>query len=122
MSNIKFPQNLINPVTLFLKSKLASLRINRKNIKSEDPFNNKTRDLDSAAIDTEAEERDSHARVMAIKEELNNKANQIKKALDRIKKGKYAECETCGKMIDTDRLGAFPEATKCIKCEKKAER
>ena len=117
-----FPSNLLKPVGNFLMEKLKSLRLNRKRIASDDPYNNKARDLDSAATDTEAEEQFEHARIVAIKEELNNKARQIKKALERVKKGKYGICEDCGKMIDTDRLAIFPEATKCVNCEKKREK
>lgn len=123
MSKItRFPSTLLKPVGKFLMEKLRSLRMTRKRVVSDDPFNNKTRDLDSAAMDTEAEEKFEHARIMAIKEELNQKARQIKNALWRVKKGKYGICETCGKMIDTDRLAIFPEATKCVKCEKKREK
>lgn len=121
-NNLQFPKNLLNPVSIFLKKKLSDLRINRKKISTEDPFNDKTRDLDNAATDTEAEEQFGHARVSAIKSELNSKARQIKKALERVKKGKYGICEDCGKMIDTDRLAIYPEATKCVKCEKKREK
>lgn len=120
-TKLRFPTNLLKPVGDFLTAKLASLRINRKKISTEDPFNNKTRDLDNAATDTEAEEQFGHARVTAIKKELNFKAKQIKNALNRVQKGKYGICEDCGNMIDTDRLAVFPEATKCIKCEKKRE-
>lgn len=121
-SKLLFPKNLLKPVGDFLINKLALLRLNRKKISTEDPFNDKTRDLDNAAIDTEAEEQFGHARVSAIKAELNFKAKQVKKALKRVEKGKYGICEDCGKMIDTDRLAVFPEATKCIKCEKKREK
>lgn len=121
-SKLRFPKNLLVPVGNFLATKLALLRTNRKKIATEDPFNNRTRDLDNAATDTEAEEQFGHARVTAIKEELNVKTKQIKKALERIKKDKYGICEDCGKMIDTDRLAVFPEATKCIKCEKRREK
>lgn len=121
-SKLQFPKNLLSPVGHFLTAKLNALRINRKKISTEDPFNDKTRDLDNAATDTEAEEQFGHARVSAIKSELNLKARQIKKALDKVKKGEYGLCEDCGKMIDTDRLAVFPEATKCIKCEKKREK
>lgn len=121
-AKLQFPKNLLNPVSVFLTQKLAELRINRKKISTEDPFNDKTRDLDSAAVDTEAEEQFGHARVTAIKAELNSKAKQIKKALERVKKGKYGICEDCEKMIDTDRLAIYPEATKCVKCEKRREK
>lgn len=117
-----FPANLLKPVGTFLLERLKSLRITRKRVASDDPYNNKTRDLESAAMDTEAEQKFEHARIVAIKDELNNKAKQIKKALERVKKGKYGICESCSKMIDTDRLAIFPEATKCVKCEKREEK
>lgn len=117
-----FPASLLKPVGVFLREKLRSLRVNRTKITKDDPFNNKTRDLDSSATDTEAEEQFEHARISAIKDELNNKAKQIKKALERVRKGKYGICEVCNKMIDTDRLSIFPEATKCVDCEKKSEK
>ncbi|MDP3918206.1 MAG: TraR/DksA C4-type zinc finger protein [Candidatus Woesebacteria bacterium] len=122
MTKILFPKDLLKPVGDFLMSSLKALRISKKNISSEDPFNDKSRDLKYASPDTEAEEQFGHARVSAIKEELNMKAKQIKKALERVKIGKYGICEDCGKMINTDRLAVFPEATLCIDCEKKKEK
>lgn len=121
-TTLKFPKNLLVPVSQFLVNKLKSLKVNRKKISTEDPFNNKTRDLDNAATDTEAEEQFGHARVVAIKSELNRKAKQIEKALKRVKQGKYGICEDCGKMIDTDRLAVFPEATLCATDAKKREK
>lgn len=121
-NNLKFPKSLLLPVGDFLKQKLSQLRLNKKKIIADDPFNDKTRDLNSAAIDTEAEEKFEHARILAIKQELNSKAKQIKNALLRVNKGQYGICEVCTKMIDTDRLAVFPEATKCVNCEKKFEK
>lgn len=121
-SQIKFPKTLLKPVSDFLTNKLKTLKINKKKISSEDPFKNKSRALDNAATDTEAEEQYGHARVSAIKDELNRKASQIEKALKRLKVGRYGQCEDCGKMIDTDRLAIFPEATMCVSCEKKREK
>lgn len=120
--DLKFPKSLLKPVGDFLKQKLSLLRLNRRKIVADDPFNDKTRDLNSAAIDTEAEEKFEHARILAIRQELNSKARQIKSALLRVDKGQYGLCEVCGKMIDTDRLAVFPEATKCVKCKKKTEK
>jgi RNA polymerase-binding transcription factor DksA len=39
---------------------------------------------------------------------------QVRKALARIKLGKYGYCEVCGKPIDKARLEAYPEATTCL--------
>jgi len=121
-TKIEFPRNLLHPVSEYLSEKLKNLRINKSKISSEDPFKNETRLLENAATDTEAEEQFGHARVMAIKDELNKKAVQIKKALKRIRTGKYGLCEDCGKMIDTDRLAVFPEASLCASCAKKREK
>ncbi|MBX4205878.1 TraR/DksA C4-type zinc finger protein [Candidatus Microgenomates bacterium] len=53
----------------------------------------------------------------ALKEQLDRRIIQTRKALSRIRIGKYGICENCGKMIDTDRLMVYPDATKCIDCE-----
>lgn len=43
----------------------------------------------------------------------------INRALEKIKKGIFGICEKCDKEIDTERLGAFPQARFCIDCKKK---
>ena len=60
--------------------------------------------------------------VNILSEELERKIIQTRKALTRIKIGKYGICEDCGEMIDTDRLMIYPEATLCAKCQKKREK
>lgn len=46
---------------------------------------------------------------------------EFRKALTRIKLGKFGICESCGKMIDTDRLAVTPQTTVCIECERERE-
>ena len=50
--------------------------------------------------------------------EANLEANlaEIERALNKIQKGKYGICESCGKAIDEKRLQAFPTARFCRKC------
>lgn len=43
----------------------------------------------------------------------------VKDALKRIKENTYGICENCNKMIEKERLIAFPAATKCLNCENK---
>ena len=121
-NTIRIPARLLKPVAGFLRENLKKINIRKSKISSEDPFKNKERIHDNASPEADAEEQFGHARVTAIKEELNNKTSQIKKALKRIKKGKYGSCEDCGKLINTDRLSVVPEATLCISCEKKREK
>ena len=120
MQNI--PKTLLAPVANFLKWRMASLEKKKKAIAEEDPFNDTERLNDNASPDTDAAEQFGHARSTAIKDELARKIIQIKKALTRVKIGKYGICEDCGKLIDTDRLMVYPEATLCVSCEKKREK
>jgi DnaK suppressor protein len=118
---IKFPANLLQPVAKFLKERMKSLKETKKNIEKEDPFLDTDRLSDNASPDTDAAEQFGHARVSAIRKEIDRKIIQTRKALARIKIGKYGICENCGQMIDTDRLLVYPEATLCVKCQKEKE-
>ena len=118
----RFPKNLLSPVGEFLKARLKALEKNKKKIDEEDPFKDESRVTDNASLDTDAAEQDGHARTSAVREQLDRKIIQTKKALTRVKLGKYGICEDCGSMIDTDRLMVYPEATFCIKCEAKREK
>lgn len=119
---VRFPANLVAPVGKFLRVRLKRLEKRKKVIEKEDPFRDTSRVIDNASPDTDAAEQFGHARVSAIREQLDRKVIQTKKALARVKIGKYGICEDCGKMIDTDRLVAYPEATFCVKCESKREK
>lgn len=119
---IAFPSTVVAPVKKFLLDQLKNLRARKKDISNDDPFREPGRALDNAAPDTDAEEQFGHARASAIKSELNTKIIQTRRALSRIKIGKYGTCVECGRMIDTDRLSIYPEATICVNCEKKRER
>jgi DnaK suppressor protein len=118
-NEIRFPSSVVQPVRSFLQDQLKKLERQKKNLKEEDPFSNTDRVDDSAALDTEAEEQFGHARTSAIREQLDKRIIQVRKAVTRAKIGKYGICENCGKMIDTDRLMVYPEATRCVSCEKK---
>jgi RNA polymerase-binding transcription factor DksA len=115
----QFPMTVLKPVQDFLNDQLKQLQLNKKKLSKEDPFKNKARVDDNAAADTEAEEQFGHARVSAIKEQIDRRMIETRKALTRIKIGKYGICINCGKMIDTDRLMVYPEAVRCINCERK---
>jgi DnaK suppressor protein len=119
---VKYPMRLVRPVGLFLSAQLKRLEKRRKSVAESDPFLDVDRITDNAAPDADAEEQFGHARVSAIKEQLDRKIIQTRRALSRVRIGKYGICERCGKMIDTDRLIVYPEATFCIECESKREK
>ncbi len=116
---IRFPANVLAPVADFLKQQVAKLERDKKKVEESDPFINEDRVADNAAADTEAEEQFGHALTTAVQDRIDRKIIQTRKALSRIKIGKYGVCENCGNMIDTDRLVVYPETTRCINCEKK---
>lgn len=119
MVKVNFPKNLIDPIGRFLHREEKKLKERKKRLEKEDPFKNPDRVLDNAAIDTDASEQFGHVNAEGLRKEIDWTLIQTRKALTRIKIGKYGICEACGKMIDTDRLMIFPAATKCISCEKK---
>lgn len=118
----KFPADLVKPVANVLHGRLEDLKKKKKEIGSEDPFKNVERVNDNADPGDEADEQFGHARTTAIRGEINKGIIQIRKALTRIKIGKYGICEVCGQMIDTDRLVIYPEATLCAKDAAKREK
>jgi DnaK suppressor protein len=122
MKPIKFPAKLLAPIKKFLSKEERRLRKRKSELAKQDPFEDERRTSDNAAPDADAAEQVGHERVEAIKKEVERKIIQIRKALTQIKLGKYAICEKCGEMIDTDRLMVIPETTVCVKCEKKKEK
>lgn len=117
-----FPASVLVPVSEFLSAKLHTLEKRKKEIAKEDPFSDVSRIDNNAAADTEAEEQFGHARTSAISKEITKDIINVRKALTRIKIGKYGICEDCGQMIDTDRLIVFPETTLCAKDAAKREK
>ena len=43
--------------------------------------------------------------------------NYLEDALQRIEKGDYGRCITCGKLIEKERLEAVPHAQQCLQCK-----
>lgn len=121
-NTLKFPSNLLTPIARFLTARLHSLEKRKKEIAKEDPFADTSRVDDNAAPDIEADEQFGHARTSALKQEISKNIVGVRKALTRVKIGKYGICEECGEMIDSARLMAFPEATFCTKDAAKHEK
>lgn len=117
-----FPSSLLKPIGNFLSSTIHILQKRKKEIESEDPFKDTDRLINNASPDADAAEQFGHEKSAAIKTELERKIDQTRKALERLKKGKYGICEDCGKMIDTERLSVYPEATLCASCQAKREK
>lgn len=114
--------NILKPVKDFLSGEAARLEKRKRELAKEDPFRDTTRLVNNASPDDDAEEQFGHDKATALQNQVDRKLIQIRKALTMIKLGKYGICESCGKMIDTDRLMVVPETTFCIDCENKKEK
>ena len=61
---------------------------------------------------------DYHERSIKL-DSLEERLEDIRKALDKIESGDYGICEVCGKEIEADRLEANPSAMTCKNCMNK---
>jgi RNA polymerase-binding transcription factor DksA len=116
MSKIRFPLKVLKPLRDYLSGEEKKLVKRKKELSKEDPFENPDRVNDNAAIDTDAAEEAGHERITALKKEIDRALISVRKTLTKIKIGKYGMCESCQKLIDTDRLAVNPTATHCMKC------
>ena len=53
---------------------------------------------------------------LTLDENTKDLLTQVEKALERISKKKYGDCEICGKPIPVNRLDALPYTTSCKDC------
>ena len=114
------PIELINKLKSKLIAKDKGLKESQQLLVKEDPYLQEGRASGNSESMDEAILEDYQKNVtdagIGIVKRLRL---QVKKALAAIRVGKYGICEVCGKSIDTARLKAYPEATKCIECASK---
>lgn len=118
----RFPMDVLRPIQDFLTGEQMRLKMQKRQLDREDPFADPSHADDNSDIGTDAAEQVGHERVVLIKSEVDKMLINVRKALARIKVGKYGVCANCGKMIDTDRLAINPTAEFCMDCEKAKEK
>ena len=119
-NTVSIPKNLLAPIKNFLEGEMMKWKKTQKELKNSDPFSNTDRDQDNS-MESDLDEQIGHFDVEIKAGFVKKQLVQLRKALTRIKIGKYGICEKCGKMIDTDRLAIKPEVTTCIKCARDQE-
>jgi DnaK suppressor protein len=72
----------------------------------------------SQSSDEEATEVATYGNSLPVEYALELSLAEVNKALEKIEKGEYGNCEKCGQPIDPKRLEAIPEARTCVKCHK----
>lgn len=119
---MKFSLDVLKKIQSHLVREKKKVDTTIISLKSQDPFSDPDRLNDNAASDTDAKEEISHERMQALEKEMKLHKEEIEQALERVKKGTYGKCLTCGRMINTDRLAVKPTALYCVECERKREK
>lgn len=73
-------------------------------------------DLFDAAMD--GTQNEMHSQLAAFE---SRELEQIERAIQLIRKGRYGSCEVCNEKIPVERLKALPYTTVCIDCRQKQE-
>lgn len=106
---------------LLVKSK--RLEASQQKLIEEDPYLQEGRSEGNAESIDEAVLEDASKELNdAKKASLAPVISQVRKALARMKLGKYGICEICGEPIEEGRLEIYPEATTCSTCFNKKKK
>lgn len=113
-----FPSKVLKPIKDYLIEQQKKMIRKKKSLEEEDPFNDTERFSRNSTIDAAAAAQFGHQRVEAIKAEVDKGLVLIRMALSKMKKGKWGICESCGNMINTDRLAIDPTVSLCMNCHR----
>jgi RNA polymerase-binding transcription factor DksA len=105
-----------------LEKELKTLEVELKSVGHVNPDNpkdwepNAAKDVDINASDSAdiADNIEGYESNTAILKQLEVQYNDVKGALDKIKKGTYGTCEVSGEPIEKERLEANPAARTCL--------
>ncbi len=103
-----------------LESDLESFASKDKNLEGDwdTKFPKVASGVGGQALEDAADQVEEYATLLPIEHSLESRLLKINKALEKIKKGEYGRCQSCGKKIEEKRLKAYPEAELCDKCVK----
>lgn len=113
--NLDFYKNKLEEEKARLERELET--VGRRNPENPEDWEPTEKDLNLQSADQNEmadkfEELDTR---VGIETALEEQLNEVKKALERIKKGDFGKCEVCQKPIDEKRLKANTTATACLK-------
>ena len=96
-----------------LEARLAEIRLRLEE------FQQVLREPEDDDIEEVAAEADEDMVLERLARATQDEMRQILVALQRIEKGDYGTCDTCGKKIAEKRLRALPETSLCRECAEK---
>ena len=71
----------------------------------------------SQQLEEGADEVQEYGNMLPVEHNMELRLRDIESALEKIKNGKYGNCEKCGKKIDEERLMVYPEGRLCQECQ-----
>ncbi len=69
--------------------------------------------------DENAAEVATFSDALSLQRKIEENLQDVRRALERMKKNEYGSCRYCGGAIDERRLLARPESSSCISCKEK---
>ncbi len=96
-----------------LSTILEKHQVERENIRLSEASSDRSPDPTTADGGSMAFELEKD---LTLDENTKDLLTQVEKALERISKKKYGDCEICGKPIPVNRLDALPYTTSCKDC------
>ncbi len=66
-----------------------------------------------------AQTTSERAKVLSLADGLKQRLEEVRSAIQRLEKGTYGICESCGNDISPERLEAIPSASLCVSCKQK---
>jgi len=117
MANKSLTKQFIQKIKNILAKKDKDLARRQQQLIENDPYLQEDRDEGNSDIADEVALEDVRkVETDASLAEIEENRDQIGEALESIQEDDYGICQNCGKLIDKDRLEAYPEATLCKKC------
>ena len=113
-------KDFLKKITSLQRREERQLRQEQLKLEKEDPYLQAGRAGDNAELMDDVEEDVGKTRTDLAKGFVQGSLTQVRKALSRLKRGRYGVCELCHQPIDKARLKAYPQATTCLKCSEKA--
>ena len=96
-----------------LSTILEKHQVERENIRISEASSDRSPDPTTADGGSMAFELEKD---LTLDENTKDLLTQVEKALERISKKKYGDCEICEKPIPVNRLDALPYTTSCKEC------
>lgn len=68
-------------------------------------------------IEGAADEVAEYTTRLPVEFSLETRLKDVNISLEKLEKGKYGQCEKCGKDVEKERLEIYPAARFCMKCQ-----